>query len=132
MVSKQVEEELTGFPSAMDSTNVPTNDSPPIDLLSTTNLKKRRLKLKPQNVKEIGLTRDAKLQRREVRKRKMAQRYVITENIFDSLSLCSMWEYVQFYFFYLKEQETAKKGGKKKEKEVAVHETTAVQDTAIL
>ena len=62
----------------------------------------------------------------------MAQRYVITENIFDSLSLCSMWEYVQFYFFYLKEQETAKKGGKKKEKEVAVHETTAVQDTAIL
>jgi len=43
-----------------------------------------------------------------------------------------MWEYVQFYFFYLKEQETAKKGCKKKEKEVAVHETTAVQDTAIL
>jgi len=32
----------------------------------------------------------------------------------------------------LKEQETAKKGGKKKEKEVAVHEITAVQDTAIV
>ena len=62
----------------------------------------------------------------------MAQRYVITKNIFDSLSLCSMWEYVQFYFFYLKEQETAKKGGKKKKKKVAVHETTAVQDTAIV
>ena len=62
----------------------------------------------------------------------MAQRYVIIENIFDSLSLCSMWEYVQFYFFYLKEQETAKKVCKKKEKEVAVHEITVVQDTAIL
>ena len=62
----------------------------------------------------------------------MAQRYVIIENIFDSLSLCSMWEYVQFYFFYLKEQETAKKVCKKKEKKVAVHEITVVQDTAIL
>ena len=45
MVSKQVEE-LTCFPSAMDSTNVPTNDSLPIDLLSTASLKKKEVETK--------------------------------------------------------------------------------------
>jgi hypothetical protein len=37
-------------------------------------------------------------------------------------------QYVQFYFFYLKEQETAKKGGKQKEKEAAVQDTAVVQN----
>jgi hypothetical protein len=52
---------------------------------------------------------------------------VITHNIFHSLSLCSVGTSLVL-FFHLKEQETAKKGGKKKEKEVAVQETTEVQD----
>jgi hypothetical protein len=46
MVSKQVEEEITGFPSAVNPINVPTNDSPPIDLLSTASLKKKEMETK--------------------------------------------------------------------------------------
>ena len=87
MVSKQVEEELTGFPSAMDPTNVPTNDSPPIDLLSTASLKKKEVETKTSKRKRNWLD---------------------------------------------KRRKVAKKGGKKKEKKVAVHKTTAVQDTAIV
>jgi len=64
MVSKQVEEELTGFPSAMDSTNVPTNDSPPIDLLSTTNLKKKEVETKTSKRKRNWFDK-----RREVAKK---------------------------------------------------------------
>jgi len=46
MVSKQVEEEITGFPSAMEPINVPPNDSPPINLLSTASLKKKDIETK--------------------------------------------------------------------------------------
>jgi len=46
MVSKQVEEEIMGFPSAVNPINVSINDSPPIDLLSNTSLKKKEVETK--------------------------------------------------------------------------------------
>ena len=64
IVSKQVEEELTGFPSAMDPTNVPTNDSPPIDLLSTASLKKKEVETKTSKRKRNWFDK-----RREVAKK---------------------------------------------------------------
>ena len=36
MLSKQVEEEINGFSSAVDPVIIPTNVAPPIDLVSTT------------------------------------------------------------------------------------------------
>jgi negative regulator of replication initiation len=55
---------------------------------------------------------------------------VITHNIFYSLSLCSVGT-CSVLFSYSKEQETAK-GDNKKEKNAAVQETTAVQDTVVV
>jgi hypothetical protein len=52
MVSKQVEEEIMSFPSAVNPTNVPTNDSPPIDLLSTASLKKKDVETKTSKRKK--------------------------------------------------------------------------------
>jgi hypothetical protein len=48
-----VEEEVTGFPSAMDPVNVPTNDSLLIDLLSTASLKKKEVKTKTSKRRRI-------------------------------------------------------------------------------
>jgi len=52
MVSKQVEEEIMSLPSAVNPTNVPTNDSPPIDLLSTASLKKKHVETKTSKRKK--------------------------------------------------------------------------------
>ena len=52
MLSKQVEEEITGFPIAMAPVNVPTNDSPLIDLLSTASLKKNDVETKTSKRKK--------------------------------------------------------------------------------
>ena len=52
MVSKQVEEEIMSLPSAVNPTNVPTNDSPPIDLLSIASLKKKHVETKTSKRKK--------------------------------------------------------------------------------
>ena len=52
MVSKQVEEEIMSLPSAVNPTNVPTNDSPPINLLSTVSLKKKHVETKTSKRKK--------------------------------------------------------------------------------
>jgi hypothetical protein len=51
MLSKQVEEEITGFPSAMAPVNVPTNNSPPIDLLSVASVNKKDVETKTSKCK---------------------------------------------------------------------------------
>jgi len=54
MLSKQVEEEIMGFPSAMAPINVSTNDSPPIDLLSTAILKKKDVETKTSRRRRLA------------------------------------------------------------------------------
>ena len=47
MLSKQVEEEINGFSSAVDPVIVTTNVAPSVNLVSATSLKKKRWKQKP-------------------------------------------------------------------------------------
>ena len=70
MVSKQVEEELTCFPNAMDPINVPTNDSPLIDLLSTASLKKKEVETKISKRKRNWLDKRRKVAKKGGKKKK--------------------------------------------------------------
>jgi hypothetical protein len=90
ILSKQIEEEI----NACTDTTVPitpsTNVTPPSDLVSTIRLKKKEVQTKTsKRIFFFGLISCTSPQRREVRrevkKRKMVQRYMITQNIFDSL-----------------------------------------------
>ena len=105
MLSKQVEEEISGVASPIDPINVPTNVTPPTELLSTTRLKKKEVETKSSKRKRTCLTRSASLQKREAtkkekvqmcvtrkkkkiqrcmtRKKKNVQRYPATKNISD-------------------------------------------------
>jgi len=74
MLSKQVEEEISGVASPIDPINVPTNVTPPTELLSTTRLKKKEVETKSSKRKRTCLTRSASLQKREARKKKKIQR----------------------------------------------------------
>ena len=69
MVSKQVEEELTCFPNAMDPINVPTNDSPLIDLLSTASLKKKEVETKISKRKRNWLDKRRKVAKKGGKKK---------------------------------------------------------------
>jgi zinc finger SWIM domain-containing protein 3 len=90
-LSKQVEEEINANTDTTVPVTTPTNVSPPPnDLMSAARLKKKEVETKTSKRKKVGSTRCTSLERREVRKRKLLQRYVITQHIFDSLSLCSM------------------------------------------
>ena len=69
MLSKQVEEEITGFPSAMAPVNVPTNDSPPIDLQSTASLKKKDVETKTSKRKRTWLDKRRKVAKKGGKKK---------------------------------------------------------------
>jgi hypothetical protein len=69
MVSKQVEEEIMGFPSVVNPINVPTNDSPPIDLLSTTSLKKKEVKTKTSKRRRTWLDKRRKFSKKGDKKK---------------------------------------------------------------
>ena len=55
MLSKQVEEEINGFSSAVDPVIVRTNVAPPIDLVSTASLKKKEVQTKARSTKKTWL-----------------------------------------------------------------------------
>lgn len=84
----------------MNPINVPTNDSPSIDLLSTVSVKKKDVKTKTSKPKRTWRDKRRKVAKKGDKKKKNGS----------------------------KEQETAKKGGNKNEKEAAVQETAAVQN----
>jgi hypothetical protein len=61
MLSEQLEKEIMGFPTAMAPINVSTNDSPPIDLLSTANLKKKDVETKTSRRRRTWLDKRRKI-----------------------------------------------------------------------
>ena len=84
-LSKQVDEELNACTGTMDPVTVPTNVTPPSEVI-TARLKKKEVQTKTsKRKKKGGLIRCTKVQRREVRKRGKHLWYVITQNMFDSL-----------------------------------------------
>jgi hypothetical protein len=60
MLSKQVEEEINGVTSPMDPVTVPTNVTPPIELLSTASLKKKEVETKTSKRKRNWLDKECK------------------------------------------------------------------------
>jgi len=60
MLSKQVEEEISGVASPIDPINVPTNVTPPTELLSTTRLKKKEVETKSSKRKRTWLDKKRK------------------------------------------------------------------------
>jgi len=60
MLSKQVEEEISGVASPIDPINVPTNVTPPTELLNTTRLKKKEVETKSSKRKRTWLDKKHK------------------------------------------------------------------------
>jgi len=60
MLSKQVEKEISGVASPIDPINVPTNVTPPTELLSTTRLKKKEVETKSSKRKRTWLDKKRK------------------------------------------------------------------------
>ena len=60
MLRKQVEEKINGVASPIDPINVPTNVTPPTELLSTTRLKKKEVETKSSKRKRTWLDKKRK------------------------------------------------------------------------
>jgi hypothetical protein len=69
MVSKRVEEEITGFPSVVNPINVPSNNSLPIDLLSTAGLKKKEVETKTSKRRRTWLDKRRKFAKKGDKKK---------------------------------------------------------------
>jgi hypothetical protein len=68
MVSKQVEEEIAGFPNVVNPINVPGNDSLPIDLLSTAGLQRKEVETKTSKRRRTWLHKRRKFAKGDKKK----------------------------------------------------------------
>jgi zinc finger SWIM domain-containing protein 3 len=90
MVSKQVEEEIMSLPCAVNPINVPTNDSSPIDLLSTASLKKKVVETKTSKRKKAWFEKMRKVAKKGGKKKENGSK-VCGNTIYQSfLSPCSL------------------------------------------